>query len=554
MKISAFLLACAIVIGTQASLKIVSPAEGELVPTLSAGQKAFVAMPHDERIAFFSNSAKRLEMQKLGWYPPPVKLVWNGPAEGVAYKVAVKRLPDGKAFASWEGNGNSCQVDNLEIARTYEWTVSGNGETAKGTFKTEDVAPRLLRVEGASNMRDLGGRIGLDGKRVKQGMVYRTAGLNSNAAEAYYTKDELKKKGLYEKIKADAVKTDAQVKQWKTAVADPSSVTVIKSPLAQDWTLQFKDGSIENVKMDKRGQLVSKTKTSDDVTLTQAFTSSSDGVFLASMTLSQLATIRVNGEIVHDLKNTSSSHHRPAKDDAVVAIPVKKGANEIVVTVNPRGNLRVWRMTASPREPLSKALASMQRNAELRKKNGTHRVSKGMVPGKNRLTEASKAYMTQTLGIRSDIDLRSDRECFGMTGSPMGPSVTWFHYSSSAYGGMQSESGKAAFKKVFSVFLDEKNYPIDFHCIAGQDRTGAVAYILNGLLGVDPEQLSLDWEVTGFWNKDPGFNHERRYNGLVRGFEKWPGSSVREKLENYVLSLGFTKDDIAKFRALMLED
>ena len=135
----------------------------------------------------------------------------------------------------------------------------------------------------------------------------------------------------------------------------------------------------------------------------------------------------------------------------------------------------------------------------------------------------------------------------------MGADVTWFHYSSSAYGGMQSDSGKAAFKKVFAVFLDERNYPIDFHCIAGQDRTGAVAYILNGLLGVDPEQLSLDWEVTGFWNKSASFNHGNLYDKLVAGFEKWPGGTVREKLENYVLSLGFTKTDIEKFRGLMLE-
>ena len=43
------------------------------------------------------------------------------------------------------------------------------------------------------------------------------------------------------------------------------------------------------------------------------------------------------------------------------------------------------------------------------------------------------------------------------------------------------------------MFLDPANYPIDFHCIAGQDRTGAVAFILNALLGVEEEELYLDW-------------------------------------------------------------
>lgn len=532
------------------TVKLLAPAEGALVPTLSEGQKAYVTMPHDARIAFFADQAKRNEMQKLGWYPPPVKLVWEGGAVGTTYEVSVKRLPDGKSFWSWTGTNTTISVDNLEIARSYEWTVKGNGETARGTFKTEDLAPRLLRVPGASNMRDLGGRIGLGGKRVKQGMVYRTAGLNSNASMAYYSKEELKAKGLYDALKADRAKLDRQLADWKAKMANPSSVKVLKSPLAADWTLQFKDGSIENVKMDRHGSITANGTSTEDVTLTQAFTAPEEGVFLASMTLSQLASIRLNGELVHDLKGTAGGH-RPAKDDALVALPVKKGANEIVVTVNPNNSKRIWRISRA-KDPIAKALASMVRNAEARKKHGG-RVEKGYVPGKNRLDAAAQAYMTKTLGIRSDVDLRSDRECFGMTGSPMGADVTWFHYSSSAYGGMQGDAGKAAFKKVFSVFLDEKNYPIDFHCIAGQDRTGAVAYILNGLLGVDPEQLSLDWEVTGFWNKNAEFNHRNLYDKLVAGFEKWPGGTVREKLENYVLSLGFTKADIEKFRGLMLE-
>ena len=140
-----------------------------------------------------------------------------------------------------------------------------------------------------------------------------------------------------------------------------------------------------------------------------------------------------------------------------------------------------------------------------------------------------------------------------MTGSPLGDSVTWFHYSSHAYGGMQSRHGKEPFTKVFKVFLDEKNYPIAFHCIAGQDRTGSVAYILNGLLGVSEEELYLDWEATGFWNPDVHFCHRARFDHLVSGFEKLPGKNLREKIEGYILSLGFTAADIEKFRSIMLE-
>ena len=163
-------------------------------------------------------------------------------------------------------------------------------------------------------------------------------------------------------------------------------------------------------------------------------------------------------------------------------------------------------------------------------------------------------YIRSRFGIKSDIDLRSDGECYGMTGSPLGPAVTWFHYSSSAYGGMQSSKGRDAFRNVFRVFLDKNNYPIDFHCIAGQDRTGAVAFILNALLGVSEEELSLDWETTGFWNRSSSFNHEKHYDHLVSGFrKKYPAETINESVEKYVVDLGFTKEEIDSFREFMLE-
>ena len=188
-----------------------------------------------------------------------------------------------------------------------------------------------------------------------------------------------------------------------------------------------------------------------------------------------------------------------------------------------------------------------------RAKMGVDKVVKNRVPGRNRLKGAHLDYALHTMGIKSDIDLRSDGECWGMKGSPLGDTVTWYHYSSGAYGGMQTSFGRGAFTNVFKVFLDEKNYPIDFHCIAGQDRTGAVAFIINGLLGVDEEELYRDWESTGFWNPSPAFNHKRLFDHLYAGFKKWPGKTINERIEAYVLSLGFTKADIDHLRDIMLE-
>ena len=356
-----------------APLEIVSPKEGAMVPTLTPDMKAYLAQPRAERVKQFADPAERKRIAKFGDRPQKTLLSWTCTvpvATGTVWSVKVRRAKDGKVVFTEKTHKTSLEIDNLEIACDYKWRVKGVAADgaqlrAEGTFRTEDIAPRLIHLSRVHNMRDFGGRVGLGGRRVRQGIVYRSAGLNANARKS-------KSKG-------------------------------------------------------------------------------------------------------------------------------------------------------------------------------------GMVPGAVTLTDKSRAYAKGVLGIRTDLDLRSDRECFGMTGSPLGPEVKWIKISSSAYSGMGKDSGKEAFAKVFRVFLDEKNYPIDFHCIAGADRTGSLAFILGALLGVDEDELWRDWEVTAFQKEKIDFGHRTRFSRLVKVFDAFPGASIHEKVAAYVKSLGFTDADIEKFRAIMLE-
>ena len=173
--------------------------------------------------------------------------------------------------------------------------------------------------------------------------------------------------------------------------------------------------------------------------------------------------------------------------------------------------------------------------------------------GSERLDKDSRQYATETLGLRTDLDLRCPGECNGMVSSPLGIKAKWVRSTFLPYAKLFTPEGKAAFAETFAVLLDEVNYPLVFHCIAGADRTGSLAFVLEALLGVDEDDLYRDWEVTGFSKSKLDFRHETRFDKMVKGFDAYPGATIHERVVAFVKSCGFTDADVARFRELMLE-
>lgn len=66
----------------------------------------------------------------------------------------------------------------LKVNRKYFWRVKAKDQTGTEvvsdvrTFTTKDAFPRLLGSNG-SNWRDIGGGVNVDGKRIRQGLLYR---------------------------------------------------------------------------------------------------------------------------------------------------------------------------------------------------------------------------------------------------------------------------------------------------------------------------------------------------------------------------------------------
>lgn len=119
-----------------------------------------------------------------------------------------------------------------------------------------------------------------------------------------------------------------------------------------------------------------------------------------------------------------------------------------------------------------------------------------------RLDDITKVGETtlKALGISTEMDIRASRDVTPQTNT-LGLNYV-FYDTSYAYDRIFESGYKASlqknFKQMFSLLSDESNYPIYFHCTAGADRTGTVAFVLNGLLGVSYEDLTRDFEMTSF--------------------------------------------------------
>ena len=184
----------------------------------------------------------------------------------------------------------------------------------------------------------------------------------------------------------------------------------------------------------------------------------------------------------------------------------------------------------------------------------------GEAPGRNRLTVEDVKYLTGTLGIRTDLDLRSSNEKAGMTESPLGPGIKFIEIPFTSYDGLFAADGKQKMAKIFRVFCDPANYPVYFHCIGGADRTGSLAYVLLGVLGVSRHDIETDWEST-FYPKIPDDIHgkdphywclESHFNAGFSSYGK-DGDSWNRRIELYLLDCGITPEEIAKFRSIMLD-
>jgi hypothetical protein len=173
---------------------------------------------------------------------------------------------------------------------------------------------------------------------------------------------------------------------------------------------------------------------------------------------------------------------------------------------------------------------------------------------------ASKKIMLDDLGIRTDLDLRAPGE--GKAGgeqSPLGESVNYINISAPLYLNIKEESWQEALASEIRVFTDRENYPVYFHCAIGRDRTGTLAMLLLGLLGVPENMIRRDYEMSflsysGSADKTPVETMlSANFEPTVKYLKTFSGKTFADNVVNYLKSIGITQEEIDAIRDIMLE-
>ena len=88
------------------------------------------------------------------------------------------------------------------------------------------------------------------------------------------------------------------------------------------------------------------------------------------------------------------------------------------------------------------------------------------------LSDETRRFLVEELGIRTDIDLRKEANCRGMEASALGPSVKFVNVSSKAYDDMASPEGRNAFRRVSASSFGPTVIPFSFTAWGGTTGRG----------------------------------------------------------------------------------
>ena len=190
-------------------------------------------------------------------------------------------------------------------------------------------------------------------------------------------------------------------------------------------------------------------------------------------------------------------------------------------------------------------------------------VKYGLLIRGGKLAAADRTVLVEELGVQHDLDLRG-REGGGagdepeMAESPLGRDVWYTRTQQYAWYALTPVSSWQIYLRCVIDAVTHRE-PVYFHCTAGADRTGTLACVLEGMLGMSQSDIDKDYELTCFYSGTSSDSAARRRNetdwtGLINAINAVPGDSFRDKCVHFAVgTCGMSMYDINAYRAAMID-
>ena len=181
------------------------------------------------------------------------------------------------------------------------------------------------------------------------------------------------------------------------------------------------------------------------------------------------------------------------------------------------------------------------------------------------ISPSGKEYLLNDLKIKTELDLRAETETFNRSEldgiSYINISCPQYAYSGMGifeFGNENIKNQTVAVKEIMSVFAEESNYPIAFHCAIGRDRTGTIAFLLGALCGMSEEDLCREYDISYFAGLDdskPSWMHKQAFLPLVNKMKNYSGekASLAYNTRKYLLDIGLTQSQIDNIYNILVE-